>query len=86
MSGQGRGVCSWGLEWGANGILAHSKLQLLDAVCMHANSCPPARRCRYAEMGSSASILRAGYNIDSLMARYQGVDWRQTENWGCNAA
>ncbi|KAL6766934.1 hypothetical protein ACKKBG_A37960 [Auxenochlorella protothecoides x Auxenochlorella symbiontica] len=40
----------------------------------------------YAEMGSSAAILRAGFNIDSLMLRYQGVDWRDTNNWGCNAA
>ncbi|GAB4817919.1 hypothetical protein N2152v2_004965 [Parachlorella kessleri] len=40
----------------------------------------------YGEMGSSAAVLRAGYNIDALMLRYQGVDWRQTKNWGCNAA
>lgn len=40
----------------------------------------------YGEMGSSAVILRAGYNIDALMVRYQGIDWRQTENWGCNGA
>ncbi|KAI3431515.1 hypothetical protein D9Q98_004565 [Chlorella vulgaris] len=38
----------------------------------------------YAEMGSSAAILGAGYNIDSLMLRYQGVDWRLKHNWGCN--
>lgn len=37
-------------------------------------------------MGSSAAVLKAGYNIDSLMLRYQGVDWRDTNNWGCNAA
>jgi hypothetical protein len=36
-------------------------------------------------MGSSAAILSAGYNIDSLMLRYQGVDWRNRSNWGCNA-
>lgn len=36
-------------------------------------------------MGSSAAILAAGYNIDSLMLRYQGVDWRDKANWGCNA-
>lgn len=44
---------------------------------------PPTNR--YAEMGSSAAILAAGYNIDSLMLRYQGVDWRDKANWGCNA-
>ena len=36
-------------------------------------------------MGSSAAILNAGYNIDSLMLRYQGVDWRDKSHWGCNA-
>lgn len=36
-------------------------------------------------MGSSAAILQAGYSIDSLMLRYQGVDWRDTNNWACNA-
>lgn len=44
---------------------------------------PSARR--YAEIGSSAAILDAGYNIDALMLRYQGVDWRDKVNWGCNA-
>ncbi len=44
---------------------------------------PSARR--YAEIGSSAAILDAGYNIDALMLRYQGVDWRDKANWGCNA-
>ena len=39
----------------------------------------------YGELGISAAILAAGYNLDSLMLRYQGVDWRQPENWGCNA-
>lgn len=39
----------------------------------------------YAEIGSSAAILDAGYNIDALMLRYQGVDWRDKANWGCNA-
>ncbi|KDD73356.1 hypothetical protein H632_c2260p0, partial [Helicosporidium sp. ATCC 50920] len=40
----------------------------------------------YAEMGSSAAVLRSGHNIDALMLRYQGVDWRDTSVWGCNAA
>ena len=39
----------------------------------------------YAELGSSLAILNAGYNIDSLMMRYQGVDWRDHANWECNA-
>ena len=39
----------------------------------------------HAELGSSKAILDAGYSIDSLMLRYQGVDWRDTANWECNA-
>ena len=39
----------------------------------------------HAELGSSKAILDAGYSIDSLMLRYQGVDWRDKANWGCNA-
>ena len=37
-----------------------------------------------AEVGSSLAILQAGYSIDSLMLRYQGVDWTNPENWQCN--
>lgn len=32
------------------------------------------------EIGASAAILKAGYNIDSLMLRYQKVDWRLLHN------
>ncbi|KAL3154058.1 hypothetical protein ABBQ32_013603 [Trebouxia sp. C0010 RCD-2024] len=39
----------------------------------------------HAELGSSLAVLKAGYNIDSLMLRYQGVDWRDRSNWKCNA-
>ncbi|DBB06321.1 TPA: hypothetical protein ACH3X1_011892 [Trebouxia sp. C0004] len=39
----------------------------------------------FAELGSSLAVLKAGYNIDSLMMRYQGVDWRDKANWKCNA-
>ena len=37
-----------------------------------------------AELGSSLAILQAGYTIDSLMLRYQGVDWTNSDNWQCN--
>lgn len=40
--------------------------------------------CVCSELGASAAILRAGYNLDSMMVRYQGVDWRNEDNWGCN--
>ena len=39
----------------------------------------------YSELGSSLSILRGGYNLDSFMARYQGVDWTEEANWECNS-
>jgi hypothetical protein len=28
---------------------------------------------------------QAGYNLDSLMVRYQGIDWRDPVYWSCNA-
>jgi translation initiation factor eIF-2B subunit epsilon len=39
----------------------------------------------HSELGSSLAILNAGFNIDCLMMRYQGVDWRDTASWECNA-
>lgn len=39
---------------------------------------------RYSEMGASEAILKAGYNIGSLMLRYQGVDFREESKWNCN--
>lgn len=38
----------------------------------------------HSELGASLAILKAGYNLDSFMARYQGVDWRDEKNWRCN--
>lgn len=39
----------------------------------------------HAELGASLAIFKAGYTIDSLMLRYQGVDWTNQSNWNCNA-
>jgi hypothetical protein len=39
----------------------------------------------HSELGSSAAILKAGYNIACLMVRYQGVDWKDKAMWDCNA-
>ncbi len=36
-------------------------------------------------MGASAAILAKGFTLDCLMMRYQRVDWRDQDNWGCNA-
>jgi hypothetical protein len=38
----------------------------------------------HGELGSSLAMLNAGHNLDSFMLRYQGVDWRDHANWGCN--
>ena len=39
----------------------------------------------YSLFGASRAILDAGYNMDSFMLRYRGVDWTNQVNWGCNA-
>jgi hypothetical protein len=44
----------------------------------------------HSEIGASVAILNAGFNIDSLMLRYQGLDWRDPRLSGeaefpCNA-
>ncbi|KAL0053416.1 hypothetical protein WJX82_005424 [Trebouxia sp. C0006] len=38
----------------------------------------------FGELGSSLAVLKAGKNIDSLIPKYQDVDWRKQANWGCN--
>ena len=35
-------------------------------------------------MGASAAILEAGFSLDCLMIRYQGIDWTDYANWKCN--
>ena len=39
----------------------------------------------HSELGASNAVLAANLTIDSLMLRYQGVDWTDTANWNCNA-
>ncbi|KAI7836092.1 hypothetical protein COHA_010020 [Chlorella ohadii] len=38
----------------------------------------------HGELGSSLALLNAGFNLDSFMMRYQGVDWLDQANWHCN--
>ena len=38
----------------------------------------------HSELGSSVAIFKAGYTIDSLMLKYQGADWTNSNNWNCN--
>lgn len=35
------------------------------------------------EVAASAAILQAGYGLDCLMLRYQGVDWQDKTKWQC---
>lgn len=39
----------------------------------------------YSDSGASLAMLRAGYNLDTLLTRYQGVDWWSQKTWNCNA-
>jgi hypothetical protein len=39
----------------------------------------------HTEQSVSIAMLRAGLNLDCMMLRYQGVDWLDDSNWGCNA-
>ena len=36
------------------------------------------------EYGMNIAIFKAGYTIDSLLLAYQGMDWTNRSNWGCN--
>lgn len=38
----------------------------------------------HSDSGASLAILQSGWTIDTLMSRYQGVDWRSTTSWQCN--
>ncbi|KAI3432735.1 hypothetical protein D9Q98_004276 [Chlorella vulgaris] len=38
----------------------------------------------HSDSGASLGLLAAGYNIDSLLAKYQGMDWWNQRTWGCN--
>lgn len=40
----------------------------------------------FGEIGASLAMFEAGYTIDSFLTRYQGVDWRNQDNWECNHA
>ena len=43
------------------------------------------RRQVKGEYGLSETLLNAGYNLATLMARYApGTDWREKRHWHCN--
>ncbi|ELR22433.1 uncharacterized protein ACA1_255420 [Acanthamoeba castellanii str. Neff] len=37
------------------------------------------------EYGMSRAVLDANYTLDTVQLKYQGVNWTDTANWGCNA-
>lgn len=39
----------------------------------------------HSEVGATSAILRAGFNLDCLVLRYAGVDWRDDSFAKCNA-
>lgn len=43
-----------------------------------------AETVQKAEIKASSAILDAGYNIDCLLLRYQGIDWRLRQHHKCN--
>jgi hypothetical protein len=72
-----------------------SWLLAMDAVAMHvirtqsqALTCAKDRweAIWNGELGSSLALLNAGYNLASLLPRYQGVDWRDPVAAKCNQA
>lgn len=49
-------------------------------------ACQPDRGAAVynGEIGSSAAIVAAGYNVASFLTRYRGVDFRLPANQRCN--
>ena len=68
-------------------VLAMDRVGLDTIAAAGALKCPLSLGEAVAsyELGSSAAILDAGFNIDSLMIRYRGIDWRHNRDLRCNA-
>ena len=39
----------------------------------------------WSVMQASHVMVNSSHNLAAFMARYQGVDWRNTKNWDCNS-
>lgn len=37
------------------------------------------------DSGASLALLAAGFNIDCLLTKYEGLDWWNQRTWECNA-
>ncbi len=51
----------------------------------YADTLSSACRVLCADAGAALALLSAGYNIDTLLTKYQGMDWWIQRNWGCNS-
>ena len=67
-------ACRGAPQWVAAAIIHVSASILTVRLCL-----------RHGEYAASQTLLGKGYNIGSLMARYQGLDWRDPSKAGCNA-
>ena len=38
----------------------------------------------HSDAGAALAMFRSGWTIDSLMSRYQGIDWSSPATWQCN--
>lgn len=38
----------------------------------------------HSDAGASLAMFKSGWTIDTLMSRYQGIDWKNTDTWQCN--
>lgn len=36
------------------------------------------------EYGLTTALMKHGHNVDTLMSKYDSVDWRQRRHWNCN--
>jgi hypothetical protein len=39
----------------------------------------------YSDSGASLAVMAAGWSMDTLLTKYQGVDWWNRATWRCNA-
>lgn len=59
-------------------------LRVLEAAGIFGCPADFPEAIRKWEIGSSAAIMQANYNIASLQSRYRGIDFRRGQHQGCN--
>jgi len=76
----GKGPCVEGFAWATDNI--GIKLGLMHGVfdCFQSKVDVIIK----GEYGMSRTLLRAGFSVDSLQLKYQGVNWTDRSNWNCN--